>query len=190
LTARGFPVPSLTYKPGNVEIAVPFNQIFIDQIKAAIPSQYRSWDPEYRLWKVWSPYVKQARTLVMSLFENVVEVNTENFDSGPTRQRSEYSSRRETGDEDLFERVRRQQHARQGGRTWTDSEQAARDRATQRAASGDHAMLGVLPDAPLEVIDAAYRALAKKHHPDRGTGDTEKMQEINAAYARIRRENR
>lgn len=42
------------------------------------------------------------------------------------------------------------------------------------------AVLGVAPDAPAEVVDAAYRALAKKAHPDAG-GSTEAMARLNVA---------
>lgn len=47
-------------------------------------------------------------------------------------------------------------------------------------------LLGVQPDAEPEVVEAAYRALMKKHHPDRTGGDAAKAQQINAAYAAIR----
>jgi hypothetical protein len=36
--------------------------------------------------------------------------------------------------------------------------------------------------APPELIEAAYRVLAKQHHPDAG-GDTVTMQRLNTAYA-------
>lgn len=38
--------------------------------------------------------------------------------------------------------------------------------------------------APIEVIQAVYRVLAKKYHPDLG-GDVEKMKQINAAYKEL-----
>lgn len=54
----------------------------------------------------------------------------------------------------------------------------------RQTATGYHATLYVLPNAPKEVIRAAYRALAAIHHPDVG-GDSERMIEINHAYAAL-----
>jgi len=50
--------------------------------------------------------------------------------------------------------------------------------------TGAHAALHLLPDAPPELVKAAYRTLAQLHHPDKG-GDTEAMQKINEAYRRL-----
>jgi len=49
-----------------------------------------------------------------------------------------------------------------------------------------YGVLGLLPEAPLEVVEAAYRALAKKHHPDQG-GDAEDFRRVTEAYQAIRR---
>ena len=46
------------------------------------------------------------------------------------------------------------------------------------------AKLFLLDGAPIEVIRAAYKALAVKYHPDRG-GDAEKMVELNTAYSEL-----
>jgi len=52
-----------------------------------------------------------------------------------------------------------------------------------------YATLGVRPDADDETIAAAYRALARRHHPDlAGEGQTARMSEINAAFDRLRTE--
>lgn len=44
--------------------------------------------------------------------------------------------------------------------------------------------LYLVQGAPIELIQAAYRVLAKKHHPDTG-GDPEKMKQINVAYKEL-----
>lgn len=54
-------------------------------------------------------------------------------------------------------------------------------------------VLGITPDASDEEVKQAYRALARKYHPDRYTNTdladlaNEKMQEVNAAYEEIQR---
>ncbi len=61
-----------------------------------------------------------------------------------------------------------------------------------------YTVLGVERDAPKTVIKAAYRRLARAHHPDlateRGTGELRvaelKMREINEAYAAVRSDQR
>ncbi|MBU6365500.1 MAG: J domain-containing protein, partial [Gemmatimonadetes bacterium] len=42
-------------------------------------------------------------------------------------------------------------------------------------------VLHVQPDAPVEVVRAAYRALAAKHHPDKG-GDHDRAALVNEAW--------
>jgi curved DNA-binding protein CbpA len=57
--------------------------------------------------------------------------------------------------------------------------------------SDPYQVLGVSPDATDEEVKAAYRALAKKYHPDNYSGSPiadlagEKMKEINEAYDQI-----
>ncbi len=56
---------------------------------------------------------------------------------------------------------------------------------TKPAPSSPYAALGLLNNAPIEVVEAAYRALAKKYHPDLG-GDETRMKRINLAYEAIK----
>lgn len=49
----------------------------------------------------------------------------------------------------------------------------------------DYSALHLLPTAPLPLVDAAYKCLARLHHPDAG-GDTSAMQQLNAARDAIR----
>jgi DnaJ-class molecular chaperone len=45
--------------------------------------------------------------------------------------------------------------------------------------------LHLKPTAPPELVQAAYKCLARIHHPDHG-GDNESMRRLNAAYDRVR----
>ena len=51
-----------------------------------------------------------------------------------------------------------------------------------RSGSDPHRVLGVRHDAPEAEIKRAYRALAKRHHPDGGQGSVARFLEIQAAY--------
>ena len=53
------------------------------------------------------------------------------------------------------------------------------------ASDGPHATLYLLPDAPMEVVKASYRALARIYHPDNPGGDEAKMKELNDAVEEI-----
>lgn len=55
---------------------------------------------------------------------------------------------------------------------------------TTSALTSPWRMLYVNEDAPRVVVDAAFKALAKANHPDRG-GDVVAMQALNAAYAEL-----
>ena len=59
--------------------------------------------------------------------------------------------------------------------------------AAPLAARDPYEVLQVRPDAAMEVIEAVYKSLAKKAHPDMG-GSTAQMTELNDAIERIRQE--
>ena len=48
-----------------------------------------------------------------------------------------------------------------------------------------YAVLQVHPSADAEVLKAAYRALAKRYHPEGTTPDAQRMAEINHAYDEV-----
>jgi len=60
------------------------------------------------------------------------------------------------------------------------------ERAKRKKDSDPYQILGVTPDAPFEVIEAAYKVKAKKAHPDKG-GSEKEMRKINWAYSEIKK---
>lgn len=57
--------------------------------------------------------------------------------------------------------------------------------AAPEATRDPYEVLGVRPGVPIEVLEGAYRALAKTRHPDAG-GTAEAMAELNTAYEAIK----
>jgi len=54
--------------------------------------------------------------------------------------------------------------------------------------SSPYEVLGLVDDAPREIVDAVYKAWAKIYHPDTGKEpDEEKMKMINRAYEEIKK---
>jgi len=61
--------------------------------------------------------------------------------------------------------------------------------AMERSKNADRTSLGILDTAPWELVDAAYRVMARLYHPDvSGRDTTEKMKEINIAYDRLQKQ--
>lgn len=74
----------------------------------------------------------------------------------------------------------------------TKESRAAKGKMPQtqsRQSNGSWAVLWLANGAPPEVIAAAYRALAKIHHPDVG-GSEEQMKKINDAHESLTRKRR
>jgi hypothetical protein len=61
----------------------------------------------------------------------------------------------------------------------------ARQKVVGELRSTPLGVLGLLPGVDLEVAEAAYRALARRHHPDRG-GNPDVMRRLNWSIQEIR----
>jgi len=79
---------------------------------------------------------------------------------------------------------------RNGGGGWTGSNERKSSYTKSPPSESDRipaavrrsfAVLYLLPEAPPDVIKAAYRACATVHHPDHG-GETEMMKQVNLAF--------
>lgn len=68
-----------------------------------------------------------------------------------------------------------------------ESADRVRERMDQDRAS-PYKVLGVDKEADELVVKAAWKALAKRYHPDKAGGSAEKMKAINEAYSQICKE--
>lgn len=69
---------------------------------------------------------------------------------------------------------------------WTVREQKKPVPKKREEPTNDFRTLFLTPDAPDFIIDAVWKALARKHHPDTG-GDAEAFRRYNEAYKKIKR---
>lgn len=109
-------------------------------------------------------------------------------DDAEQRRAEEQSRERERQRREEAERWKRRERERwrrqqQEEASWHRQQQATRPTA---APPSDYEVLFVTRNAPKEVIDAAYKALSKLYHPDRG-GDPQRMVQLNVAYGRIKK---
>jgi hypothetical protein len=132
--------PTATYiAPDVVELVFPYRPELIQAIKAAIPKEWRSYEPGRHAWTVQGgANASRAEALLRSFFPDATVHHP-----GSSTQRP-----------------------------------AARD---------PYAVLHLRPTAPPQLVDVAYRTLAKLSHPDRG-GDQAAMTSINLAYEQLRQE--
>lgn len=148
---------------------VPYNAKFIDELKYSVDSKRRSYNPKTHEWFVQYGVAHVAAWLIRRHFG---EVNV-TFDG-----QTEYHDPRRTWSEE-----------RQYGEWHQEYRQQAHQQESSYNSSLTDALnvLGLPMNAHWKDVERAYKCLAKQHHPDRG-GNTRKMQDINTAYDKIRKE--
>lgn len=142
----------------------------VDEIKT-LPSHLRKWDPRLKVWWI------NSQTQVVRLAEIAGAYRDELILFLPARP--EWLLDRATWiDNRGWEKRRKPQ------RPEPDPFDAGPKRQQRRKPSPARDTLHLTADAPPELIKAAYRVLARIHHPDAG-GDPERMKAINAAYEEL-----
>src|SRR6266498_2981910 len=179
---------------GNYALFSPYSADFVEDLKSTLEWWERFWNSAEKAWIIDRSAFKRAAE-VCSRHGKVIFRG--NVPDNPERQRQEEAqARARVADWEQKKRERdaweRQQRERQEREQREQRESDQRERARQQAArptngSGcPYRTLHLQLDAPIELVRAAYRALALIHHPDRG-GDTRRMQEINSAFDQIKR---
>lgn len=149
-----------------IGLAFDYDPDAVERIKE-IPSQQRKYDPGLRCWFISNEAL--ALDLLAELPQFVF--GGEKYHEGRPAwlaERSEWITRRGW---DRKEQGRKR--ARDGRQPFQAGEVV-----------GPYAVLNLTNAAPPELVAAAYRALAKLHHPDAG-GDEDTMKAINAAYEEL-----
>jgi hypothetical protein len=142
-------------------IETSFDNGWVQCIKSCIPLNSRFWDAAVGVWHIKPAY-----------YDAVIEITKRYFGS------------------DILDSTGGVAHPQD--HTWREKLEAHEN---NRASSTQfvwpdlpktpRATLFVTNDAPDYVIQAAYRALAARNHPDKG-GKAEDMQRINAAYEKLK----
>lgn len=68
---------------GSVVLRFPYHEGLLSQLKLAIPSHHRSWNPEIKAWIVWGEYAPLAVDLVRSVYANLRESRPGATEPGP-----------------------------------------------------------------------------------------------------------
>jgi hypothetical protein len=124
-----------------------------------VPFLYRSWDAEEKLWYVDNAWFKDACRYLDAAVARVAGSS-----QGAGRERK-------TNQKRVYEEQRREQRQDTWNRPTANSDPIAAAFRT----------LYLLPEAPLPVVKAVYRALALLRHPDTD-GSHEQMRDLNLAY--------
>lgn len=185
--------PLIRKKFGKIETDTPYSPEWVNAIKDVIPPHYREWNGE-----IWS-FDQSCYVPVLMITEHFFGADHIVDTTGITHPHAGFTGWAEKWNRWL---------ERSNGRSETDSgwadpgadfwDELFRNRSREGRGRGSgsigttapptnpDSVLHLAPGAPWEVVQAAYRALAGLHHPDRG-GDTAKMQAINRAYEDLKR---
>jgi hypothetical protein len=161
--------PYIRREGTKISTETPFSNEWVAAIKYCIPLAARQWTGE--IWIFDVQYYTCVRDIVEHFF------GTSYIDSTGGISEPQNTTWRERWS--VFKDGKHQPGVK-GQWTWDDIV----GRETPRTQT-EYSVLFVTPDAPPEVIKAAYRTLAMMYHPDKG-GDKEKMVQLNAAYDRLK----
>ena len=163
-----FVKPCIKSSFGRIAIETSHNSDYVEAIKFIIPQRDREWDPDSKLWIVDKRYYSAAVALVRHFFG-------EGFiDSVGGVEEHQMT--------DWVEKFEAWKSFGAKKKTYEGRPKMAR----ADAGDGPYAALYLRPNAPPELVKAAYRTLAVLYHPDKG-GDEELMKRVNVAYAQLQK---
>lgn len=150
-----------------VRVITPYVADFVTDLKAEIPYYAKEFDRDSKHWLVDGEYEDTILEVSSRYFETAVMVT----------------------EADALRRERAARAAAERQQAPPPSPHDADECARRvRGVWREEAELYLLPGAPLSVIEAAYRAVAKLFHPDLiGSGGHARMVAVNRAYEALRK---
>jgi hypothetical protein len=134
-----------------------YNKRFDEFVRFGVaPTSYRKWSNDKKCWEVHITKLPPVVLVAKRLFDRV-----------------DWSELPEDLQIDLVSKLISEASA-----------SASRGFQAKKPVLSPYEALYLLPTAPMEVVKAAYRALAFIYHPDRG-GDAEAFKDITKAYEEI-----
>ena len=134
----------------------PYSKRFIDYVRYNVSDNFRIWNPR-----------KQAYKIHLLKLDEIIIAAKRYFDFIDWTSLPEHVQIR------LALKVGKQRY---GNRPT--------EKISEPPKASPYEMLYLMDSAPIEVVKAAYKALALLHHPDRG-GQVERFQQIKEAYEAI-----
>jgi hypothetical protein len=199
--------PKLVFHPNRLSISAIEAQNCLREIRLLLPSDSYRFDPRTGTLSVYGPGpMTRAAKIVRGFYPKATTTYAPGYSdwlSGLKAAKPEYdraaaaaeaATRVKTAEDARRKAEAAAQEAKQRAERLQEELRRTKEARTNesrnwgRSDSGDpsdpYNVLGVRRDAPKEVILAAYRALSKLWHPDRG-GDPEQMKRLNAAMDRL-----
>jgi hypothetical protein len=194
--------PIIRQEFGKLITETPFSAAWVDAIKQIIPQGRRKYGN--KVWEIDLQYYTCVKAITEHIFGSGYIDSTGGVSAPQTSewkerwdvwketerkseyQQKNYYEKKETCEHGFpaktcifctIDQKANQQRSRQ---------EPPRNRA---GGSSHHDTLFVTPNAPKEVITAAWRALCSTHHPDKG-GSLESMQKINEAYNALKKQGK
>jgi hypothetical protein len=149
----------------------------VTALKERLPQRCRRFVPQEHAWWVDDAWLGELEGLFSNFAEARAAVAAE--EENAAREEEAREERRRRQESQSRSRSRAQSHPFSGsaaGATGTTASAGVPSEVRHAFAA-----LYLTPDAPPEVVRAAYRTCAARHHPDHG-GDTAAMQHINLAH--------
>lgn len=154
-----YPPRAVMYNgPKGIEFISPYIADFVEHLHYTVSNLDAKFDYDVRVW-ILEPHIVDKFLAVAKEYYSVLD--------GRSKSKTEF-------DKEYAKKFQDFMYSRSSG--W---------RADHTIAKNDWALLGLLPGQPRALIDAAYRTMAKIHHPDSG-GSNQRMAEINATYERLK----